>query len=110
MSSFTQSATLLLTADVTSTEIVAAPGSKAFINVHGIYMSNTDAVDTFVDALEGATILMRKMAVPAGSGNNIQPGKPLRLAENTALNVQSNTSVTSLNVTVLYDIEPSGNG
>jgi hypothetical protein len=110
MSSYTKAATLAITSDTTVNELVAAPGARAFINVHLITFSNTSVTDTFVDVLDGATIVMRKQAVPAGLGNNPSSSKPLRLAENTALSVQSNTSVADLNVTVWYDIEPSGNG
>jgi hypothetical protein len=36
--------------------------------------------------------------------------KPIRLAENSPLKAQCSVGVTTANVTVIYDLEPDGNG
>lgn len=106
---YTSPATLAVTVD-TSVELVAAPGARAFINIHNMAFSNQSVTDTFVDVLDGATIILRKQAVPAGLGNNVRFEKPLRLSENSALNVQASAAVTTLNVSVAYEVEPNGLG
>jgi len=109
MSSYTTTAKATITTD-SLTELVAAQGSRSFINIHALLMSNESATATFVDVYDGATIILPRMAVPAGLGNNVRLDKPIRLAENTALSVKASVAVTSLNVGVAYDVEPSGNG
>jgi hypothetical protein len=109
MSSYTTPAKVTVTTD-TLTEVVAAQGARSFVNVYAILMSNEDSTATFVDIYEGASVILPKMAVPAGLGNNIKLDKPIRLAENTSLSIKASVAVTSLNVGVVYDVEPSGNG
>ena len=109
MSSYTKPAKASI-ATTDTTEIVAAQGARSFINMYSISISNQSATDTFVDVYDGATVVCPKIAVPAGLGHSINLQKPMRLAENSALSVKSSAAVSTLNVTVFYDVEPSGNG
>lgn len=109
MSSYTVPAKAAITT-TNLTELVAAQGARSFINVHSLTMSNESAVATFVDVYDGATVMVTKVAVPAGLGHSINLSKPWRLAENSALSVKSSAAVTTLNVTAFYDLEPRGNG
>jgi len=109
MSSYTTPAKASITTTDT-TELVAAQGARSFVNMYSITMSNESVTDTFVDVYDGATVVCSKIAVPAGLGHSINLAKPMRLAENSALSVKSSAAVTTLNVTVFYDVEPSGNG
>jgi hypothetical protein len=109
MSSFTTPANVAITG-TDLTELVPAQGARSFINIYLLSFSNQDASNTFVDVYDGATIVLRKMAVPAGLGNNIKLDKPLRLAVNSALSVKASDAVTTLNCSVAYDVEPRGNG
>jgi hypothetical protein len=107
MSSYTTPAKASITTTGT-TSIVAAQGARSFINMYSITMSNESATDTFVDVYDGATVVCPKIAVPAGLGHSINLSKPMHLAENSALSVKSSAAVTTLNVTVFYDVEPTG--
>ena len=107
MSSFTKPAKASITT-TDLTELVAAQGAGSFINVYVLAMSNESATDTFVDVYDGDTVVLSKLAVPAGLGNNTCLSKPLRLAQKTALSVKSSAAVTTLNVNVAYDVEPRG--
>lgn len=109
MASFTTPAKASVTTDAL-TELIPAQGARSFINVHAISMSNEDSTNTFVDFYDGATVKAPKLAVPAGLGHSLDVKKPWRLAENTALSFKASVAVTTLNVTVWYDVEPSGNG
>lgn len=109
MSSYTKSATVSTTG-TSITSLVPAQGDRSFINLYLLAMSNESATDTFVDVLDGSTVVLKRMSVAAGIGNNIKFDKPLRLAENTALSVQASVGVTTLNCSAVYDVEPRGNG
>lgn len=109
MSSFTKTATAALTTTDLTT-VVAAQGARSFINIHNVILSNQSATATFVDILDGSTLLIREASDPAGLGNNMKFDKPIRLSENSPVKVQANDAVSTVNVTIVYDVEPSGNG
>jgi hypothetical protein len=62
MSSFSQTATAAITGTAATT-LVAAPGAGAFINVYNVVLSNSSAVATNVDILDGSTVIICRRPV-----------------------------------------------
>lgn len=85
-----------------STQLLAAPGASVRNYLTSLTWSNTSAVDTEVDILDGSTVVWTFYA-KALSGDTITFPVPLRQpTTNTALNVQNLTTGSSVKV--------SGNG
>lgn len=84
-----------------STQLLAAAGSGIRNYLTTLTWSNTSAVDTEVNILDGSTVIWTFYA-KAQSGGNIEWPMPLRGSANTALNVQNLTTASSVKV--------SGNG
>lgn len=85
-----------------STQLLAAPGASVRNYLTSLTWSNTSAVDTEVDVLDGSTVIWTFYA-KALSGDTITFPVPLRQpTTNTALNVQNLTTSSSVKV--------SGNG
>ena len=104
MATYTRPAKVTLTATTSSTEVVASQGAGVSIDVCVITAHNSSATATSLDVYDGATQILEAIPIPAGAGFILPMPKPLRISANSALNVATNESVSSVNVNVLYDV------
>ena len=105
MATYSSAAKVTLTSTTDVTTVVAAQGAGTFICLHGINASNASDTDTTVDIYDGDTRLREAMPCPAGAGFFDNFMKPLRLSNNAALRVATNSSVASVNVNVKYEVK-----
>lgn len=88
-------------------ELIAAPGAGLSIYVTLVTASNTSNKNVSFDIKEGSTVKFTYILPKTGGGFVLPlPGIGWKLPANTALNVQSDTGVTSIEVTALYYIAP----
>lgn len=96
------SGTGIATASTSAVSCIAAAGSGVKTYLTDIILSNSDTTptNTFVDILDGVTVKIAKVPVPAGGGCVIRLESPIGGTANTAWQFQSSASVTSLSVSM----------
>lgn len=81
--------------DTSNLEVIAAQGVSDRIYLTSISIANSSATNVIIEIKDGSTVIWRT-AAPANGGSNITFPIPLKLSLNTALNMASLTSATTI--------------